>query len=222
MRVAGEIRLLIAEDQPLMRRGLRTVLELEPGFAVVGEAGDGREAVAETRRVRPDIVLMDLQLPVQDGVEATNEIVGAGLARVLILTTFDTEDYVLDGIRAGAAGYLLKDVDAGELCDVIRRVAAGEAFVQPSVAAKYLLRIAHGSVPSDAEPLTPRELDVLRLLAQGQANREIASHLYLAESTVKNHVQSILGKLQVTNRTAAALKAQDILQDEDRRGGGMR
>ena len=190
MRVAGGIRLLIAEDQPLMRRGLRTVLELEPGFTVVGEARDGREAVTETRRLGPDIVLMDLQLPVQDGVEATREIVGAGLARVLILTTFDTEDYVLDGIRAGAAGYLLKDVDAGELCDVIRRVAAGEAFVQPSVAAKYLRRIARGGVPSDAEPLTPRELDVLRLLAQGQANREIASHLHLAESTVKNHVQS--------------------------------
>lgn len=214
-----EIRLLIAEDQPLMRRGLCTVLDLEPGFQVAGQAANGREAVDETRRLRPDVVLMDLQLPVIDGVQATREIVRDALARVLILTTFDTEDYVLDAIRAGAAGYLLKDVDARELCDVIRRIAAGEAFVQPSVAAKYLRHLAEARERAEFEALTPRELDVLRLLAKGASNRDIGAALHISESTVKNHVNSILGKLQVANRTAAALKAQDILQGEDRHGG---
>ncbi len=208
--MADPIRLLIAEDQPLMRRGLRTVLDLEPGFQVVGEAQDGRQAVAQARLLRPDVVLMDLQLPVQDGVQATREIIQEGLGRVLILTTFDTEDYVLDAIRAGAAGYLLKDVDATELCGVIRRIAAGEAFVQPSVAAKYLRQIAQARRP-EVEELTPRELDVLRLLARGASNREIAEKLFISESTVKNHVNSILGKLQVPNRTRAALRAQEFL-----------
>ena len=208
--MAQPIRLLIAEDQPLMRRGLRTVLDLEPGFQVAGEAPDGLQAVALARELRPDVVLMDLQLPVQDGVQATREIIQEGLGRVLILTTFDTEDYVLDAIRAGAAGYLLKDVDASELCGVIRRIAAGEAFVQPSVAAKYLRQIAQAR-RSETEELTPRELDVLRLLARGASNREIAEGLFISESTVKNHVNSILGKLQVPNRTRAALRAQEFL-----------
>jgi DNA-binding NarL/FixJ family response regulator len=209
-RLEHPIRLLIAEDQPLMRRGLRTVLDLEPGFVVVGEAPDGREAVEQARRLRPEVVLMDLQLPVLDGVAATRAIVQERLSRVLILTTFDTEDYVLDGIRAGAAGYLLKDVDAGELCAVIRRVAAGESFVQPSVAAKYLRQLA-GAQHADPDPLTPRELDVLRLLARGESNRAIAETLHITESTVKSHVNSILGKLQVPNRTSAAVKAQKLL-----------
>jgi DNA-binding NarL/FixJ family response regulator len=208
------IRLLIAEDQSLMRRGLHTVLDYEPGFAVVGEARDGAEAVAEAARLRPDVVLMDLRLPVQDGVQATRAIVGQGLARVLILTTFDTEEYVLEGIRAGAAGYLLKDVEADELCAVIRRIAAGEAFVQPSVAAKYLRELAEAHGRTAPEPLTPRELDVLRLLATGVNNRDIAAALNIAESTVKNHVNSILAKLQVANRTAAALKARDLLEGD--------
>ncbi len=212
--MADPIRLLIAEDQPLMRRGLRTVLDLEPGFGVVGEAADGRQAVVQARLLRPDVILMDLQLPVQDGVQATREIIQEGLGRVLILTTFDTEDYVLDAIRAGAAGYLLKDVDASELCQVIRRIAAGEAFVQPSVAAKYLRQIALARRP-EVEELTPRELDVLRLLARGASNREIADGLFISESTVKNHVNSILGKLQVPNRTRAALRAQEFLPPED-------
>ena len=212
------VRLLVAEDQPLMRRGLRTVLDLEPGFTMVGEAADGTQALAQTRELHPDVVLMDLQLPVLDGVEATREIVREGLARVLILTTFDTEDYVLEAIRAGAYGYLLKDVDAGELCRVIRQVDAGEAFVQPSVAAKYLRLLAQGPRHSEVELLTPRELDVLRLLARGESNREIADGLHISESTVKNHVNSILGKLQVPNRTAAALRAQGFLPPEGRGG----
>lgn len=208
-----DVRLLIVEDQPLMRRGLKTVLDLEPGFAVVGEAATGEEALEKAAALRPDIVLMDLQLPGMDGVQATRRIVEAGLGKVLILTTFDTEDYVLDGIRFGAAGYLLKDVDADELCAVIRRVARGEAFVQPSVAARYLRYLGSKREAAPEEPLSPRELEVLRLLAQGQSNREIAQNLYLSESTVKNHVNSILGKLQVRNRTAAALKAQQILEE---------
>ncbi len=200
-----------------MRRGLRTVLDLEPGFQVVGEAPDGVEAVTQARRLQPDVVLMDLQLPQLDGVQATREIIQEGLGRVLILTTFDTEDYVLDAIRAGAAGYLLKDVDAAELCDVIRRIAAGEVFVQPSVAAKYLRQIAQAKRP-DVEELTPRELDVLRLLARGASNREIAEGLHISESTVKNHVNSILGKLQVPNRTRAALRAHEFLPPEGQDG----
>ena len=149
-------------------------------------------------------------------VEATRVIVREGIGRVLILTTFDTEDYVLDAIRAGAYGYLLKDVDAAELCRVIRRVAAGESFVQPSVAAKYLRLLAQGPKHPEGEHLTPRELDVLRQLARGASNREIADGLTITESTVKNHVNSILGKLQVPNRTAAALRAQEFLPNEGR------
>lgn len=208
----GPIRLLLAEDQPLMWRGLRTVLDLEPGFSVVGEAADGQEVVAAARRLHPDVILMDLRLPVLDGVQATRAIVGEDLGRVLILTTFDTEAYLLEGIRAGGAGYLLKDVEAAELCAVIRRVAGGEAFIQPSVAAKYLRLLATQPRP---EPLTPREIDVLRLLATGANNRDIASRLHITESTVKNHVNSILGKLQVPNRTAAALKAHEFLPPGD-------
>lgn len=213
----GTIRLLIAEDQPLMRRGLRTVLDLEPGFAVVGEAADGASALEQARRLRPDVVLMDLRLPVMDGVQATQAITREALSKVLILTTFDTEDDILEGIRAGAAGYVLKDVDAGELCEVIRRIAAGESFVQPSVAAKYLRYAAQATRSAETGDLTPRELDVLRLLAQGLSNHEIAQELKIAESTVKNHVNSILGKLQVPNRTAAALRAQEVLRWQGRR-----
>jgi DNA-binding NarL/FixJ family response regulator len=207
------IRILLAEDQPLMRRGLKTVLELEPGFAVVGEAGNGQEAVEQTERLEPDVVLMDVQMPEMSGVEATRRIVQTTRSRVLILTTFDTEDYVLDGVRAGAAGYLLKDVRAEELCDVIRRVAAGEHFIQPSVAAKYLRVLAEKQTQPEEEPLSKRELEVLQYLAQGRSNKEIARALDISQSTVKNHVNSILGKLQVRNRTEAALRAQGLLDN---------
>jgi len=203
------LRVLIAEDQPLMRRGLRTVLELEPGFEVVGEAATGEQAVRQAHALTPDVVLMDVQMPGLNGVEATRQITGSGLtARVLILTTFDDEDYVLDGIRAGAAGYLLKDVRAEELCDVIRRVATGERFIQPQVAAIYLRRVAERAAEPPSDALTPRETEVVQLLAQGKTNREISEALDLSTSTVKNHVNSILSKLRVRNRTEAALKAQ--------------
>ena len=208
------IRILIVEDQPLMRRGLRTVLALEPGFEVAAEAANGAEAMQQAAALQPDVILMDVQMPGMDGIQATRQIVRSGLrARILILTTFDTEDYVLDGIRAGSAGYLLKDVEAAELCRVVRRVARGETFIQPAVASKYLRLLAErrreAEIPDD--PLSARELEVLTHLAEGRSNREIAAALGISESTVKNHVNNILGKLRVRNRTEAALKARDII-----------
>lgn len=203
------IRILIAEDQPLMRKGLRTVLETEEDFVVIAEAGTGAQAVTLAREHHPDVILMDVQMPERSGVDATRDLTEDDLARrVLILTTFDREDYVLDALRAGAAGYLLKDVDADELARVIRLIARGESFIQPAVAAKYL-RLLTQRPAEPEEPLTPRELDVLNLLAQGESNKRIATRLSLAESTVKNHVNNILGKLQVRNRTEAALRARE-------------
>jgi DNA-binding NarL/FixJ family response regulator len=215
------VRLLICEDQTLMREGLRTVLELEPGFAVVGEASDGAEAVTQAELLRPDIVLMDVQMPRENGVQATAAITARGLpCRVIILTTFDYEDYVFEAIKAGAMGYLLKDTPATELAATIRRIHAGESFIQPKVATKVLLELGRrGPAPggaseaedraADLAQLSEREVDVLRLLAHGASNREIADRLVLAEGTVKNHVSSILAKLHAANRTHAANLARE-------------
>lgn len=197
-----------------MRRGLRTVLETEDDFTVVAEAGTGAQAVELVRAAQPDVVLMDVQMPELSGVDATRLLAAEGLAgRVLILTTFDREDYVLDALRAGAAGYLLKDVDADELARVIRLIARGESFIQPAVAAKYL-RLLTQRPAEPQEPLTARELEVLNLLAAGASNKRIAASLAIAESTVKNHVNNILAKLQVRNRTEAALKARERRDSE--------
>jgi DNA-binding NarL/FixJ family response regulator len=213
------IRLLICEDQTLMREGLRTVLDLEPGFAVVGEAADGAEAVRLAAALRPDVVLMDVQMPRENGVQATAAITARGLpCRVVILTTFDYEDYVFDAIKAGAVAYLLKDTPAAELAATIRRVHAGESFIQPRVATKVLLELGRRGAadpaagrPADARAaegaaaeLSEREVEVLRLLEQGASNRDIAERLVLAEGTVKNHVSNILTKLHAANRTQAA------------------
>ena len=217
------IRVLVCEDQTLMREGLRTVLDLEPGFSVVGTAMDGAEAVRLAQVLRPDIVLMDVQMPRQNGVQATAAITARGLpSRVIILTTFDYEDYVFDAIKAGAVGYLLKDTPAAELAATIRRVHAGDSFIQPKVATKLLMEFGRkGGGPAPAESSTPtsgelgpeqlsqREVDVLRLLAQGASNRDIADQLILAEGTVKNHVSSILMKLHANNRTQAANLARE-------------
>jgi DNA-binding NarL/FixJ family response regulator len=206
------IRVLVAEDQTLMRQGLKTILELEDGFTVVGEAADGQEACERALALRPDIVLMDVQMPRTNGVAATARIVAQLPAtRVIILTTFDYDEYVFDGIKAGARGYLLKDTPADELLAAIRKVHAGESIIQPSVATRLIAEFTRRNAPAapEYEALSEREVDVLRLLADGLSNREIAARLVLAEGTVKNHVSTILDKLHAANRTQAARVARE-------------
>ena len=213
MSGSNHIRVLIAEDQTLMRQGLKTILDLEDGFAVVGEASDGQEAVERALALRPDIVLMDVQMPRMNGVEATNLLAAAlPTTRVIILTTFDYDEYVFDGIKAGARGYLLKDTPASELLAAIRRVHAGESIIQPSVATRMIAEFTRRRDAAQApeyETLSERERDVLRLLADGLSNKEIATQLVLAEGTVKNHVSTILDKLHAANRTQAARVARE-------------
>jgi DNA-binding NarL/FixJ family response regulator len=199
-----DIKILLVEDQTLMRQGLKTILDLEPGMQVIAEAADGESGMRKALELRPDIILMDIQLPGINGVEATTAICAAWPeARVIILTTFDREDYVFQGIRAGALGYLLKDTPAENLAATIRKVDTGEPFIQPEIASRALRELVRPQ-ENQLEPLTDREREVLTLLAQGATNREIASKLVLTEGTVKNHVSSILGKLQAENRTQAA------------------
>jgi DNA-binding NarL/FixJ family response regulator len=200
----SEIGILLVEDQTLMRQGLKTILNLEPGMQVVAEVGNGREGIQKALELRPEIILMDVQMPELDGVEATRAICAAWPeAKVIILTTFDRDDYVYQGIRAGAMGYLLKDTPAERLVATIRTVAAGEPFIQPEIASRALRELVRPDA-TPLEPLTERESEVLVLLAQGMSNKEIAGRLVLTEGTVKNHVSSILGKLQAENRTQAA------------------
>lgn len=220
--MTASIRILLCEDQTLMRQGLRTILELEPGLQVVGEAANGAEAVSRYHELRslgngPDIVLMDIQMPHMSGVQATAVLTTSdAAARVIILTTFDYEEYVFDAIKAGAMGYLLKDVPADELVATIRRVYAGEPSIQPKIANKLLLEFGRQgrsqTPPSRSLPqeeLSPREIEILRLLAAGASNRKIAEELVLAEGTVKNHVSNILSKLHTENRTQAAYLARE-------------
>ena len=198
------IRILLVEDQTLMRQGLKTILDLEPGLHVVGEASDGEAGVQAALELRPDVILMDVQLPKLNGVEATAAICAAwSQARVIILTTFDRDDYVFRGVRAGAVGYLLKDAPATHLIDTIRRVHAGEVFIQPAIASRLLRELVRPQ-ESPLDALSEREREVLVLLAQGASNRDIAEKLYITEGTVKNHVSNILAKLQAENRTRAA------------------
>jgi DNA-binding NarL/FixJ family response regulator len=211
------VRLLLVDDQRLMREGLRTLLELEPGLQVVGEANNGQEGLEAYASLLPDVVLMDVRMPVMDGVEATRRLRGQWpKARVIILTTFDDDEYVFEGLRAGALGYLLKDVSIHELAEAIHTVMAGGVLIEPSVARKVVAEFARMTAPALRpaqpleEPLSERELEILRLLAQGMTNREIAQHLYLAEGTVKNYVTNILGKIGARDRTQAALRAQEL------------
>ncbi len=210
------IRVLLVDDQSLFREGLRTLLSVHPGIEVVGEAGNGEEALREARARHPSVVLMDLRMPVVDGVEATRRLaVEAPGARVLVLTTFDEDALVFEALRAGAAGYLLKDAPSEKLVDAIRAVARGESVLQPSVTAKVLSefnRLSRHAPPPEAGGLglTERETAVLRLLGRGASNKEIASALSLAEGTVKNHISRILEKFGVTDRTQAALKAREL------------
>jgi DNA-binding NarL/FixJ family response regulator len=210
------IKILLVDDQPLFREGLRTLLSVQPDFEVIGEAGNGEEAISLVRSLLPSVVLMDLQMPVLDGVAATRRLHEEQPdCRVIVLTTFDDDEMVFDGLRAGAVGYLLKDAPSEKLAEAIRVAARGETFLQPSVAAKVVAEFARltrktvGTPPSLIEPLSEREVEVLRLIARGASNREIASTLFLAEGTVKNHVTNILGKLAVRDRTQAALKAKE-------------
>jgi RNA polymerase sigma factor (sigma-70 family) len=197
------IRIVIAEDQTLMRQGLRTILELEEGFKVSGEAANGEEAVRLAASLHPDVILMDVQMPRLNGIEAMRQILSAPRPpKVIILTTFDREEYVFEGIRAGASGFLLKDAPSEMLLDTIRKVAAGEKFIQPEIATRALTLNLQGG--GFLEPLSDREKEVLQLIAQGIPNKEIADRIHLSEGTVKNHVSSILSKLQVQNRTQAA------------------
>jgi DNA-binding NarL/FixJ family response regulator len=210
------IKILLVDDQPLFREGLRTLLSVHRDFEVVAEAGNGEEAIRLARSLHPSVILMDLQMPVLDGVAATRRLhEELPSVRVIVLTTFDDDEMVFDGLRAGAVGYLLKDAPSEKLAEAIHVAARGETFLQPSVAAKVVAEFARltkrsgGASVSITEPLSERELEILRLIGQGASNREIASALYLAEGTVKNHVTNILGKLDVRDRTQAALKAKD-------------
>ena len=207
------IKILLVDDQPLFREGLRTLLSVHSDFDVVGEAGNGEEALRLVRSLRPTVVLMDLQMPVLDGVAATRRLHEEQPdCRVIVLTTFDDDEMVFDGLRAGAVGYLLKDAPSEKLAEAIRVAARGETFLQPSVAAKVVAefaRLTRKTTASLSEPLSERELEILRLIAKGASNREIAGTLFLAEGTVKNHVTNILGKLDVRDRTQAAIKAKD-------------
>jgi DNA-binding NarL/FixJ family response regulator len=214
-------RILLADDQPLLRMGFRMVLESQDDLVVVGEAGDGEEAVRMTAELEPDIVLMDVRMPGVDGIEATARIVGRGLrSRVIILTTFDLDEYAFAGLRAGASGFLLKDVPPGDLLSGIRAVATGDAVVSPSVTRRLLDTFAHRlpgpggtpEAPADArlELLTAREREVLQELARGCSNAEIAAELVLSEATVKTHVRRILAKLGLRDRVQAVVYAYEI------------
>lgn len=213
------VRILIVDDQALFREGLRTLLSVWPDLDVVGEAGDGRAAIEEAAELRPDVVLMDLRMPVLDGVAATRRIVAAHPdCRVIVLTTFDDDEHIFDGLRAGAVGYLLKDVPSKKLVEAIRAAARGESFLQPSVAARVLAEFTRVTSDRSAsigdqslmEPLSERELEILRIVATGASNKEIAGQLFITEGTVKNHLTNILGKLGVRDRTQAALRAKEL------------
>jgi DNA-binding NarL/FixJ family response regulator len=216
------IRVLLVDDQTLVRQGIQMLLEIEADIQVVGQAANGREALQLAEALRPDVVLMDVRMPEMDGVAATQAI----SARfpdtgVIILTTFEDDEFVFGGLEAGARGYLLKDISSEEMAQAIRKVAAGEALIQPSLTRKVLAEFSRLATaaeksadkplqPALVEPLTGREQEVLCALAKGLSNREIARQLVITEGTVKNHVSSLIAKLEVRDRTQAVLKAQEL------------
>jgi DNA-binding NarL/FixJ family response regulator len=212
------IRVLLVDDQALFREGLETLLSVHRDIQVVGQASNGQEAVEVAAKVQPDVVLMDVRMPILNGVRATRRLKRAQpQCMVIVLTTFDDDEYVFDALRAGAVGYLLKDVASARLVEAIRAASRGESILEPSVAAKVIAEFTRVSsmVPSAqmeqlVEPLSERELEILGLIARGASNREIADRLFIAEGTVKNHVTHILGKLGVRDRTQAALKAREL------------
>lgn len=209
------IRVVIADDQPMVRAGLRSLLEGEASITVVAQAADGDEAIAAVRRHRPDVVLMDIRMPNVDGIEATRRLVAEGVeARVLVLTTFDLDEYVFDALRAGASGFLLKDATVEELVAAVRVLAAGEALLAPAVTRRVIE--AFSTLPRRDEKLAAkladlsgREVEVLRLLARGRSNAEIARELFVSDATVKTHVSNVLAKLGLRDRVQAVIFAYD-------------
>lgn len=217
----AEITVLIVDDQGLMREGLATLLSLAPDLRVVGQAGDGVEAIALARQVRPNVILMDVQMPRMDGVTATQTIrAELPQTQVIILTTFDDDEYVRNGLRAGACGYMLKNTPSEHLAEAIHAAARGESPISPSIARKLVAEYARQNTPanrparieldpSSPDALSEREMEILRALASGMSNREIADKLFITEGTVKNHVSNILSKMGVRDRTQAVLKAKE-------------
>ncbi len=208
---------LVVDDQALVRTGFKMILEAEPGIEVIGEAVDGLEAVEMARRLRPDVVLMDIRMPNLDGVEATRQLAGPGVAagpRILILTTFDLDEYVYDALRAGASGFLLKDTPAEELARAVHVIAGGDSLLAPSVTTRLVQELAKKPAP-DAKPpaelgaLTDREMEVLTLMARGRSNAEIAAELFVSETTVKTHVGRVLMKLHLRDRVQAVVLAYE-------------
>ena len=215
--MSSSVRVLIADDQQLVRTGFRMILDAEPDIDVVGEATNGREAVAMARELQPDVVLMDIRMPELDGIEATRRVVqrdGETSTRVLMLTTFDLDEYVYDALRAGASGFLLKDVPANQLAAGVRMVAAGDALLAPAITRRLIEEFAATPPAAQAPPgldeLTPRELEVFRLVAQGKSNAGIAADLVIAETTVKTHVTRMMMKLGVHDRVQAVVLAYEL------------
>lgn len=209
------IRVLLVDDQALVRGGFRSILDGQDDIEVVGEAADGREAIDRTRTLLPDVILMDIRMPRLDGIEATRRLLGGGCsARVLILTTFDEDEYVYQALRAGASGFLLKSAPPRELAGAVRTVAAGEALLAPEITRRMIEEYVRRPRPGSGrgaglETLTPRELEVLGLIARGRSNAEIAAQLYLSEPTVKTHITRILAKLGLRDRVQAVVFAYE-------------
>lgn len=209
MPVSGSIRVLITDDHSIVRKGIRALLATEPDIEVVGEAGDGLAAVDQAQLLRPDVILMDMVMPHVDGIEAIRRITALQPgARILVLTSFAADEKVFPAIKAGALGYLLKDSGPEELVQAIRQVYQGQPSLHPAIARKLLQELAQPAAKSAAvDPLTERELEVLRLVAKGESNRQIAQQMVISEATVRTHVSNILGKLHLASRTEAALYA---------------
>jgi DNA-binding NarL/FixJ family response regulator len=206
------IRVLIADDQALVRTGFRLILQSEPDLEVAGEAATGREAVALTASLEPDVVLMDIRMPDLDGIEATRQITRATVAsRVMILTTFDVDEYVFEALRAGACGFLLKDVAANQLAAGVRMAAAGDALLAPSITRRLIeeFAVSRPQTPEQVKELTPREMEIFLLVAKGMSNAEIAAKLVIGETTVKTHVTRLLMKLGVRDRIQAVVLAYE-------------
>ena len=215
---APPIKVLVVDDQGLVRAGFRMILEAQPDIEVVGEAADGLDAVDAARRLRPDVVLMDIRMPRLDGLEATRRLAGPGAAdpvRVLILTTFDLDEYILSALRAGASGFLLKDLPREDLVAAVRVVAAGEALLAPRITRRLIEEFARRPAGADPDPaalarLTAREREALELMARGLSNAEMAASLYVSEHTVKTHVGNVLAKLGLRDRIQAVILAYEV------------